>query len=83
MSAHDKALVAAGNAYLAQGSGRFHRQIETAITAYLSHLRAAGFVVARVPNKRALPGAMGTEAALDYAQGWNACRATMLEGDKP
>lgn len=49
----------------------------------LYHLRAAGFVVARVPKKRAMPGAMGTEAAFDYASGWNACRTAMLEGDKP
>lgn len=92
MSAHDEAVAAAAHILRAEwfqhcGKRLFIRVAiricAPIITAYLSHLRAAGLVVARVPKNRTMPGPMGTEAAFDYASGWNACRAAMLEGDKP
>ena len=43
-----------------------------------AELASEGYAVVRDAGCRKLPGAMGTEAALDYAQGWNACRAAML-----
>jgi len=56
---------------------------ETARACLTTALAAAaprGAVLAVVPETRTLPGATGTEAALDYAQGWNACRAAALAG---
>jgi hypothetical protein len=47
----------------------------------LAHLRAAGFVVARVPDAKG--DVRGYAAQVDYADGWDACRAAMIEGDRP
>lgn len=49
----------------------------TAITAYLRHMRAAGFVVTRVPEEDAEHWGL-TTWGLARAQGHNACRAEML-----
>ena len=62
MSAHDEAVEAAANAISAlraewqkQGAGLSigaEYFADAAITAYLRHMRAAGFVVTRVPEKK-------------------------------
>lgn len=46
------------------------------ITAYLRHMRAAGFAVTRVPDARSPDGSTAERYALDIS--WNACRAEML-----
>lgn len=55
----------------------FGPRAKIAITAYLRHMRAAGFVVTRVPEEDAEHWGL-TTWGLARAQGHNACRAEML-----
>jgi hypothetical protein len=57
------------------------RQARACLTAAQAEWQVHGAVLAMVPQKRAMPGAMGTEAALDYAQGFNAAIAAMRAGE--
>jgi len=45
--------------------------MSAAITAYLRHMRAAGYVVTKVPEPE-------PDCGLEYETGYNACRAEML-----
>lgn len=59
------------------GGSAYSRQSQVTITAYLRHMRAAGFVVTRVPEEDAEHWGL-TTWGLARAQGHNACRAEML-----
>lgn len=85
MSAHDDAMKAARQAFdntpRIRGDSTINNVIDATVAAYLSHMRAAGFVVARVPDAK--HNCNGHEYLTGEGGGWNACRAAMLEGDKP
>lgn len=50
-STHDEAVEAAALVHYGQAAPRQMVTVEKIITAYLRHMRAAGFVVTRVPDK--------------------------------
>ncbi len=72
MSAHDEAVEAA-KAVLFSRKIVDTFSVHAAITAYLRHMRAAGFVVTRVEGEI---GQIHPQHI--YAAGWNACRAATL-----
>jgi len=68
MSAHDEAVQAAYEQRFEQG-GNNTRQI---ITTYLRHMRAAGYVVTRVPDRATAINGLG------WMQGFNEAIAIIL-----
>lgn len=79
MSAHDEAVEAAVETWLSTSTASGRDGIVAAITAYRRHLRAAGFVVAKVPENGVPPGNLWEiRDLMNWLDGWNACRAAML-----
>lgn len=78
MSAHDDAMAAALLAgWFPQQHAANVGALKIAINAYVSTLRAAGYVVTKVPDERDW---RHTESAAQgfKVKGWNDCRAEML-----